>query len=90
MGIFGTSTRDLAVRTAASLESHVEECGRNYQASKEALSKLSSDLESKHKENISRFEASDRKIYIIGFVIILSVVLKGTPLDVIAKLIGAL
>ena len=88
--MFGTSTRDLVVKTAASLQSHVEECGRNYQASKEALTRLADDIEAKHADNIARFEKFQKQIFFVALVIVAGVAVKGTPLDIMAKLFAGL
>lgn len=78
------------MKTAASLQSHVEECGRNYQASKEALTRLADDLEAKHAENIARFEKFQKQIFFVALVIVAGVAVKGTPLDIMAKLFAGL
>lgn len=88
--MFGSSTRDMVVKTAASLESHVAECGRNYQASRDALTRLSNDLQEKHAENIARFEKFQKQIFIVALVIVIGVVVKGTPLDIMAKLLAGI
>ena len=88
--VFGYSTRDLAVKTAASLQSHIDECGRNYEASRSALTKLSDELEEKHADNIARFEKFQKQIFIVALIIVAGVVVKGTPLDIVAKLLAGL
>ena len=88
--MFGSSTRDLAVKTAASLQSHIDECGRNYEASRSALIKLADDLQTKHAENVSRFEKFQKQIFVVALIIVAGLAVKGTPLDVIAKLLAAI
>lgn len=78
------------MKTAASLQSHIDECGRNYEASRAALIKLGDALDTKHAENIARFDKFQQKIYVIALIIVAGLVVKGTPLDIIAKLFTGL
>ena len=78
------------MKTAASLQSHIDECGRNYEASRSALIKLADDLQTKHADNIARFEKFQKQIFFVAVVIVAGLAVKGTPLDVIAKLLAAI
>ena len=77
------------MKTAASLQSHIDECGRNYEASRAALIKLGDDLQTKHADNIARFEKFQKQIFFVAIIIVAGLVVKGTPLDVIAKILAA-
>ena len=83
-----SSTRDMAVQTAAELKRHMDECGRNYVESRDAMEKLADELDAKHKDNIERFEKFQQKLYIIALILLAGLAVKGTPLDIIAKVLA--
>lgn len=85
------------MRAAQGLQSHIDDCGRQWvearakwDETRAAMSDLQDDFEKKHEENIKRFADFQKKIFLIALVIVAGLAVKGTPLDIVAKVLAGI
>jgi len=91
------STRDLAVTAVQEIRSHVDGCERKWEQTDGAIRSLQNDLNAKHAENQRRLQEDrdsldkfQKRILLFVIAVFAAIVFKGTPLDLITKILGAL
>lgn len=91
------STRDIAVAAAQTIQNHVEDCGRRWAAAEQTLRDLQTNLNLKHQENQTNrqvdrdaFSKFQSRLLIFAIVVLASILLKGTNLDILSHWLSAL
>ena len=91
------STRDVAVEARSLTQAHIEECKREREITRRNFEELKKDFDDKHKENKTYREADradfqtfQRKLLIFAIIVLASLALKGTHLDILSTFLSTL
>lgn len=82
---------------AQTIQAHIDDCGRRWERAEQTMRDLSRDFDSKHKENQENrdkdrenFDRFQKKLLVFVAVVLASIALKGTNLDILSHWISSL